>query len=409
MKNYLLGGWLIWLCVAWCAPAQAQGQRIGGVGGAGNIGGGARGVGTAGTTTRQYFPNGTVGDATISVDPDTRRLIVITDEETSQYVSQVITNLDRPKPQVLIKVVFLEVTYNNNSDVGIEGGWAKNIGRNTSANAANVFGLSGLNAIATNLPANSLGQPLQSFSPTPPGAGLYQVLGQDYQVTLRAIAQAGKTEVLSRPSVLTRSSQPATITVGQNVPLVTSVSYNTLTGTPIPAITYSSVGIILRVTPFITSDNLVEMIVSPQISNLSDQSVPLSAGVSAPVINVRSADTVVVTPNGQTVIIGGLMQNQKISTDSKVPVLGDIPGLGALFKRKTKTNAKTELIIFLTPHIVMDPMQLAGLSATERNNSILAPQAFPNQELDRYLDTLPVKQPETPQTKPDSKSRKKRN
>lgn len=397
----------VWLCAVLHAVAQAQGQRIGGAGGGGNIGSGRSG--TAGVNTRQYFPNGTVGDATISVDPDTRRLIVITDDETSQYVSQVITNLDRPKPQVLIKVVFLEVTYNNNSDVGLEGGWAKGIGQNTSANAANVFGLSGLNGIATNLSANSLGQPLSSFSPAPPGAGLYQVLGQNYQVTLRAIAQAGKTEVLSRPSILTRSSQPATITVGQSVPLVTSVSYSALNGTPIPGITYQSVGIILKVTPFITSDNMVEMIVSPQISNLSDQSVTLSAGVSAPVINIRSADTVVVTPNAQTVIIGGLMQKQKTSTDSKVPILGDIPGLGALFKRKVKATTKTELIIFLTPHIVMDPMQLTGLTTTERNNAVIAPQAFPNPELDRYLDTLPVKPPAALESKPDTKPKTKRN
>jgi type II secretory pathway component GspD/PulD (secretin) len=148
------------------------------------------------------FPMAQVGDAMISVDPETRRLIVITDDETSQYVSQVITNLDRPKPQVLIKVVFLEVTYNNASDIGIEGGFNQKINNGTSGNGANVFGLSALNTAATNVSLNALGQPTQSFIPTPPGAGLYQILGQDYQVTLRAIAQAGKLEVLSRPSIL---------------------------------------------------------------------------------------------------------------------------------------------------------------------------------------------------------------
>src|SRR5207302_1543568 len=152
-------------------------------------------------------------------------------------------------------------------------------------------------------------------------------------------------------SILARNNQQATITVGQSVPLVTSTSFQTLTGNPINTIQYSSVGIILRVTPFITSDNMVEMIVSPQISSLSDQSVPVSAGVNAPIINLRSADTVVVTPDGQTVIIGGLMQNQKTQSDSKIPVLGDIPLLGNLLKRKVKANTKTELMIFLTPHL----------------------------------------------------------
>jgi len=369
-------------------------------------GGGGRGVAGgvgAGSTTRQYYPNGMVGAATITVDPETRRVIVITDEETSRYVSQVVTNLDRPKPQVLIKVVFLEVTYNNSSDIGIEGAFTKKIDKNTTGNGANVFGLSGLDTVATNLSFNAVGQPVTSFVPTPAGAGLYQILGQDYQVTLRAIAQAGKLEVLSRPSILTRNDQPATITVGQSVPLVNAVSFNTLTGTPINSFTYRDVGIILKVTPFITSDNMVEMIVSPQISQLSAQSIPVSAGVTAPIIDVRSADTVVVTPNGQTVIIGGLMQNQKTQTDSKIPFLGDIPGLGNLFKRKAKSNTKTELIIFLTPHVVSEPSQLAGLSTTEKDKAQLAPKAFSEQELNQFLDGVPAKQPDANDNQPSNK------
>src|ERR1044071_8165510 len=180
----------------------------------------------------------------------------------------------------------------------------------------------------------------------------------------------------------------ATITVGQSVPLVTSVSYNGLNGTPVSAITYQDVGIILRVTPFITSDGLVEMIVSPQISQLSEQSVTVAAGVTAPVIDLRSADTVVVTPDGQTVIIGGLMQNIKTQGESKIPFLGDIPLLGNLFKHKIKSGAKTELIIFLTPHIVKAPSELAALSAKEKANAQLTPKAFTENELNRYLDTL---------------------
>jgi general secretion pathway protein D len=335
----------------------------------------------------------------ISSDPESRRIIVITDDETAQHISQVVTNLDRPKPQVLIKVVFLEVTYNNGSDIGVEGGFAKNINNDTVGNGANAFGLAGLNSIATNLSFNALGQPVQALQPVPPGAGLYQILGQDYQVTLRAIAQAGKSEVLSRPSILTRNNQPATITVGQSVPLVTSVSFNTLSGLPINSISYRDVGIILKVTPFITSGNLVEMIVSPQISKLSDQSVPISPGVTAPVIDLRTADTVVVTPNGQTVIIGGLMATQKTQSESKIPVLGDIPGLGILFKRKIKANTKTELLIFLTPHIVKEPTDLASMSAAEKQSIEMAPKAFTQEELDRYIDGLPMKDPNAAEPK----------
>ena len=334
----------------------------------------------------------------ISSDPETRRLIVITDEETSQYVSQVVSNLDRPKPQVLIKVVFLEVTHNDSLDIGIEGGYKRNFLGSSTGAFANIFGLSGLNTSPTGGVVNALGQNLgtapNAFTTAPPGGGgLYQIMGTDYQATLRAIAAAGKTEVLSRPSILARNNQPATITVGQSVPLVTAVTFGGLNNTPVSAISYQSVGIILKVTPFINSDNMVEMIVSPQISELADSSVNVTAGITSPIINMRSADTVVVTPDGQTVIIGGLMQKTKQKAESKVPILGDIPLLGNLFKHKTKNDSRTELIIFLTPHIVMAPSQLAGLSKSERSqaHSELPTKLFNDQELDEFLDGLPAK------------------
>src|SRR5690606_2943444 len=207
-------------------------------------------------------------------------------------------------------------------------------------------------------------------------------------VTLRAIAEAGKTEVLSRPSVLARNNQEAVITVAQQVPLITSVRYDNF-GNQINGVQYTPVGIILRVTPFITSDGMVEMIISPEISNLSDQTVPIAAGVEAPVINTRSADTVVVTPDGQTVVIGGLMSNLRTATDNKIPLLGDIPLLGNLFKRRSRSDSKTELLIFLTPRIVTGGAQLAAATAHERSQQVISPNAFPQDELSRFLDGLP--------------------
>jgi general secretion pathway protein D len=395
---------LPWRCTALsallllCATLPLVAQQRGGTGG---FGGGAAGGGNTGrggtgssasTSGRTYQNNGTIGDAYFSIDPETRRVVYIADEATARYIAQVLTNLDRPKPQVLIKVVFVEVTHNNDLDIGLEGGWGKQITGGTTASAVNGFGLSSLSSIVgTNL--NQFGQPISSFSAvspiTQPGAGLYQILGQDYQVTLRAIAQSGSARILSRPSILARNNQPATITVGQSVPLITSVSYNGLNGTPINAVSYTSVGVILKVTPFITADGLIEMMVSPQISSIDPNlSIPISAGVNAPVIDIRSADTVAVTADGQTIIIGGLMETDKSQTETKIPFLGDIPVLGNLFKRKQKSDTKTELLIFLTPHIVQNPTELATLSARERAKAD-ALKSFPEEELGKFLDALP--------------------
>jgi len=338
-------------------------------------------------TQRQYNPAGTVGTATISVDPETRQIIVIADEETQGQISQVVTNLDRPKPQVLIKVVFVEVAHSDGSEIGVEGGFTRT-DNGLTGNGANVFGLGGLNQIATNIQYNAVGQPVQSFIPTPPGAGLYQILGDEYQVTLRAIAQTGKAKILSRPSVLARNNQPATILVGQSVPLITNVRYDTF-GNAINSVQYTDVGIILRVTPFITSDGMVEMILSPEISTVSQtESVTISQGVQAPVIDKRSADTVVVTPDSQTVVIGGLIANLKTETVSKIPVLGDLPLLGFAFRSKSKRDVKTELLIFLTPHIVAVPTQLAGLTTTEKEKAGVT-KSLNEQELKKFLDEIP--------------------
>ena len=204
---------------------------------------------------------------------------------------------------------------------------------------------------------------------------------------------------MSRPSILARNNQPATITVGQQVPLITSVSYSGLNGTPINAVSYQNVGVILTVTPFITADGLVEMIVAPQVSSIdTTTSIPISQGVNAPVIDIRSASTVAVTPDGQTVILGGLMQSSKAKNVTKIPLLGDIPMLGILFRRTVKSDAQTELMIFLTPHIIQAPSQLAALSAAQTQHSD-APKAFEEKELDKFFDSLPGGYP-----KKDSKS-----
>ncbi len=369
----------ICLCAAVPIHAQQRGTTGAARGGAGQT---RTSAATGAGASREYYPNGEVGDALITADPETRRLVVITDEETSQYVSQVISNLDRPKPQVLIKVVFLEVTYRNGSDIGVEGSYKRSLNSTTTGTISNLFGLAQLGTAST--------QPFTTLS----GAGLYQVFGSDFQATLRAIAEAGKLEVLSRPSILARNNQQATITVGQEVPLITGTRFDNF-GNQINTITYRDVGIILQVTPFITSDRMVEMIIAPQISALSEQTVNIASGtngaVAAPVIDIRSADTVVVTPDGQTVVIGGLMQSQKTMTESKIPILGDIPLLGLAFKRKLKQEVKTELLIFLTPHIVSEPAHLAQMTTQERNSSTLAPKAFSEQELNRFLETVPNK------------------
>jgi general secretion pathway protein D len=310
-----------------------------------------------------------VGDATITSDLESRRLIVVTDDETNENIKTIIASLDKPKPQVLINVVFLQVTHDKALDLGAEASFEGRLAvkNNPEGNALTKFGVAGA-----------------LTDPTSYGA-FYKILGGNVNATIHALSSVNKTEILSRPSILTRSSQQATILVGQSIPLITNSRVSDTNNTTINTVSYQDVGIILRVTPFITQAGLVEMIVSPEISSLSATTVPISTGVNSPVIDKRSADTVVVTPSDQTVVIGGLISTQVIDSENKVPLLGDIPLIGNVFKRNIKKNQKTELLIFLTPHVVMDPNDLSGMAKDERSKLELAPKTFEKEEMKKYL------------------------
>lgn len=408
------------------------GGGFGGFGGGGFGGGGNRGGGSS--TSGQYNNNGTVGNAIISVDPVTHNLIVIADKETSEQIRRVVESLDAPEPQVLIKVVFLEVQHNNSSEIGVEGTYTGNpFGANLGQLTGFVTnymvqsaGSNGLNSIVpksitptyqgVNM-GNSFGLPA-SLPGVAGNGGMYQVLGNDFTATVQAVAAAGKSQVLSRPSILARDGQMAQITVGQNIYLPSGVTYVSAggAGTVVPTIngSYQSVGIILDVTPYIGANGLVEMILQPQDSSV-DTSTPGqiiaygstilgSSPVYAPNIDITSANTVVVTPNGQTVVIGGLISNTKSTADSKVPFLGDIPILGQLFRASNKAQARTELLMFLTPHIVEAPSKLAALTSPEMSQLPLITNSISEQELDRFLERVPVKH--APEKNPSKKKQK---
>lgn len=344
--------------------------------------GGARAGGAARGSAATAYPSSTeMGTAQVSVDLETRKVFVVTDDETATYVERVIKDIDRETPQVLIKCVFLEATYSDDLDVGVQGIYQYT----QTGSSIEQFNGNATAGTALNVAAQA--------------GGFYTFAGNGLDVTISALAKAGKTEILSRPSILARNNQPATISLGQQVPLITNTRFDNF-GNQINTVSYTDVGIILSVTPYITPDDLVEMLVSPQISQLTDRSqwVPISGGgtntaggvVAAPVINSRSADTVVVVPNGETVVIGGLMQNTKLDSTEKVPLLGDIPLLGMLFRHKVKNDAKTELMIFLTPHIVRRPSDLIGLTTSERAEKKITPKAFSEEQLQTFLGDKPT-------------------
>ncbi len=318
-----------------------------------------------GMGSRQYFNNTMLGDALIEFDVETRSIIVIADEETNLQINDLIKELDKPKSQVLIKVAFVELTHNDNSNLGIDAFFNGTVG------AANVDGS------LTAGTAFDLGG----------SGGLMQLNYDDVSVSVNALAEEGKVEILSRPSILTRNNREALISVGSLVPFMQTGNVNSVTGVQIPQYEYEPIGISLRVTPYITPHGLVELSLFPEISETTGDKIEVSEGLQLPVFATRSAQTVVVTPNGKTVIIGGLMQDNKVETVRKVPLLGDIPILGSLFRHKEMKDTKTELLIFLTPFIVANPNDLVSLTEQERSGSTVKADTESGKRLDNFLNT----------------------
>ena len=320
--------------------------------------------------------NELTGQVFVVADPDTNSLLVTTATKYERQVRQIIAELDRPVPQVLIKVLVAEVTHDNSADFGLD------------------FSI-------LNQRSNGHGQ---SFGQTfgNPGAGLVvSFVEANLNATLHALAQQGKLDVLSRPYILASDNQLASITVGQEVPFVTNTQV-TAFGQTLNTIQYQDIGIILDVTPHINPEGLVILDVSPEISQLTGQTVPISEQVSAPVIAKRSAESRVGIRNGQTIVIGGLMEDRKTSTINKVPILGDIPLIGYLFSRTQVDKTKTELLIFLTPHVAQEPDTLSPMSQDEMKGTQLTPRAVGPGVFDEHMRGMA--RGEVPETQPTTRS-----
>ena len=300
-------------------------------------------------------------------------LLVSASPRYFEQVSDMIEQLDQPQRQVLIQVLLAEVTLDGSFDKGLD--WSVNR----------------LNNVSSSGDSKSVEQ--QDFSAGSVGGGLTATITSgDVNFMLRAMESDGRLEILSRPQILAADNQPASIDIGQRVPFVTGSSFNER-GFLVNSFTYENVGVQLSVTPRISIDGVVKMEVEPTISSLSSSKVPISENFEAPVINNRSATTQVSVQNGQTIVIGGLISTQDEERITKIPVLGDIPYLGAAFKRTKTSRSRTELLIIMTPYVINSPEEVENYSRKSIDDSIFM-QPMENRKTKRndaqlrILDTI---------------------
>jgi type II secretory pathway component GspD/PulD (secretin) len=213
---------------------------------------------------------------------------------------------------------------------------------------------------------------------TPPGApGVRATLQRsNTQAIIDALSQQGELKVISKPRLRTLNNQPSVVRVGQDMPVfVQQITQSP--GTP-PVITTNetiqtiTVGTVLCITPQVSDDGLITLDISPAVSRLVRTETSATGNTNAPVIDIRQASSIVRIRDGATIIMGGLVQNSTTTTKRKVPLLGDIPLIGRAFSGKYDTSERTELIFFVTPHIVRD---VATEKSVDTKSAIEAAQA----------------------------------
>ena len=240
-------------------------------------------------------------------------------------ILQLITELDKSQPQVMIQVLLAEVSLTDGTDVGLE------------------WNLTGGPVYSTGINLGLASAVKNSFSAA--------LTGGDTSFILRALKEHSKVEVLSRPQIVTSDNKPATINVGQRVPLITD-SRVTPQGDTINSFKYEDIGVNLTVTPKIGLDGFVRLELGTTNSSLGSSNVDINKSASVPIINNRRANTTVSVQSGQTIIIGGLIGTQEDRRVRKVPFFGDIPYLGAAFRSTKISKERKELLIFLTPQVL---------------------------------------------------------
>jgi general secretion pathway protein D len=329
--------------------------------------------GTTGGGSAELF----AGEVKISADKGTNSLVIIASQSDYRSLVRVIRELDKARRQVFVEAVIMEVNLDRNNEFGLNLHSGYSLGTPLGTGS----GILGTKYSTQGLPPSFSLANLASFGGFL--AGLQgpvipelKNLGIDipaFGVVLHAFQQSSDVNVLSTPHILTSDNEEAEITVGQNVPFQSGFSPSSLgtglgtaggaTGGLSPSLLGSLGGLGSLYAPITRQNVELKLTVKPQINEsdyirmtISEQTEEIASTdpVLGPTTSKRSAKTTVVAKDQETVVIGGIMQERTLESVAKVPILGDVPLLGHLFRQTNKRKTKTNLLLFLTPHIIRD-------------------------------------------------------
>jgi general secretion pathway protein D len=299
--------------------------------------------------------SGASGGSMILADTATNSLVISAPDVTYNALRAVIDKLDARRAQVFVEALVVEITAEKAAEFGIQWQDLSNIG-DSGANFIGGTNLGGRNTGSNILDAavnlGTLGQGLNigivSGTIDIPGLGVVTNLG----ALARALESDANANILSTPNLLTMDNEEAKIVIGQNVPFITgqyAQTGSTTTPSPFQTIERRDVGLTLRVRPQVSEGGSVKLQIYQEISSLR----PTTTAADI-ITDMRSIDSTVLVDDGRIIVIGGLIQDTMQDGVDKVPVLGDIPLIGHLFRSEKRKRMKTNLMVFLRPHVLRD-------------------------------------------------------
>lgn len=286
-------------------------------------------------------------DLQVQTAPELNAIVVRGTPAAVAAIEPLITQLDVRRPQVMIEAAIVEITGDDAEALGVQlglGGAAIDQGSGVGTSFTNL-------GLPLQRVLSLLGAPASAAMLSDGLSGNIRV-ADDFSILVQALGQSTRANLLSTPSLTTLDNQPAEIVVGQNVPFRTgSFTTDGNVTNPFTTIEREDVGITLRVVPRVHQGDVVRLEVAQEVSSLVEATV---AGAADLITNRRSIRTAVLADNGQTIVLGGLISDDRGSSRSQVPILGDVPVVGELFKSRRETHVKRTLFVFLRPTILRD-------------------------------------------------------
>lgn len=365
----------------------------------GQLGGGPSAAATTALSSSSAPSTGGV----IQADPTTNSLIITASEPVYKNLLRVVQQLDRRRAQIYIETMIIELTAANAAELGVQ--WQGIIGSNDGFAGTNFTGpassgntniISSSVAINQVVGGNTSGTALGGGLGTGLNIGTIAQFGSNLGLSslLRAVSTVSGTRILSTPNLMTLDNEEARIVVGQNIPILTgaySQTGSTATVTPFQTYSRQDVGITLRVKPQISEDGTVKLQIFQEVSSISENTL------SGIILNKRNIESNVIVDDGQVIVLGGLIGDNYTDKTSKIPLLGDIPFIGSLFRYDNKSREKTNLMVFIRPYVIRSSAESNSVSNrkiedinSKSNDFVQSPMLLKKEEFqaDDFKDKL---------------------